>query len=205
MRTAILGGTFDPVHLGHLHLVHCLAVDTDYERVIVIPVANPPHKEYEASVSDSDRIAMLRLALAGYTRYYPHDRKIDPVVDDCEIKRGGVSYMYDTVVDVLQRYAVTETLGMVVGDDLLEGLSGWHRFPQLSAMVEFIVCRRMEERPPHTFPPGSRGRFIDNPVIPYSSSGIRNLIASGASAEDLASLIPDSVIHYIDEHGLYRD
>jgi nicotinate-nucleotide adenylyltransferase len=205
MRTAVIGGTYDPVHLGHLHLLHSLIELTDYERILVIPVASPPHKPHEQSVSNEDRLHMLRLALDEYRIIYPSDRATEILIDTCEIDRGGTSYMFDTINELYQRYHVENQIGVVIGDDLLGGLRRWYRFDELRHQVEFIICRRTKERPAQVLPPGVRGRFLENPVMEDSSTTVRTLIASGNfDAKGLMDLIPSSIVPYILEHELYR-
>ncbi|MEA5033510.1 MAG: nicotinate (nicotinamide) nucleotide adenylyltransferase [Sphaerochaeta sp.] len=205
MRTAVIGGTYDPVHLGHMHLLHSLVQLTDYERVLIIPVANPPHKQHETAVSSEDRLHMLSLALSEYHERYPNDRPVEVHVDSCEIERGGTSFMFDTVQNLTKRYGINGKIGMVIGDDLLSGLRRWYRFDELRHEVEFIICRRSLERPPQVLPPGVLGRFLENPVMEDSSTHVRSLLAGGEVSEmELSSLVPKSVVHYILDHGLYR-
>lgn len=205
MRTAVIGGTFDPVHLGHLHLLHSLVELTDYERVLIIPVANPAHKVHEHSVTDQVRLHMLALALDEYQNLYPNDREVEIIIEKLEIERGGTSYMFDTVGQLYSRYQIEGQIGIVLGDDLLNGLRRWYRFDELRHQVEFIVCRRQKIAPAQIFPPGVRGRFLNNPVMEDSSTSVRNLIATkNVDKSVLLSLVPTSVLEYILENDLYR-
>ncbi|MFA5569979.1 MAG: nicotinate (nicotinamide) nucleotide adenylyltransferase [Sphaerochaetaceae bacterium] len=205
MRTAVFGGSFDPIHLGHLHLIHQLATLTDYQRLIIIPVANPPHKQKETSISDAHRLTMLDLALKEYVNLYPNHTPIEMIIDSCEIDRGGVSYMFDTVTELYNRYPIEGELGMVLGDDLLDGLRRWYRFDELRHKVEFIVIRRKLVPPPQHFPPGARGRFLDNPIMEDSSTAVRQLMQSHkATMKTLSPLVPYSVANYLLEHALYQ-
>ncbi|MGI6433295.1 MAG: nicotinate (nicotinamide) nucleotide adenylyltransferase [Sphaerochaetaceae bacterium] len=204
MRTAVFGGTFDPVHRGHLHLINSLANLTDYERLLVIPVAQPPHKQHEAQVSNDDRLAMLALALEEYEGLYPQSRSVNIQVEALEIERGGVSYMFDTVSELYGRYSIDGQIGMVLGDDLLAGLRRWYRFDELRHKVEFIIIRRTLLAPPQVLPPGVRGRFLDNPIMEDSSTAVRELIAAGrATKKNLLPLVTDRVADYLLDHGLY--
>ncbi len=206
MRTAVIGGTFDPVHLGHLHLIHSLIQLTDYERIIIIPAAKPPHKPNEPVVTSEARLAMLELALLDYTRLYPEGRSVHILIDTCEIDRGGTSYMFDTVNELHQRYDIDGTIGMVIGDDLVPGLRRWYRFDELRNQVRFIILRRSGEERSHLLPPGVMAKFLENPILVDSSTQVRNLLAGGESTEsELTALVSPSVANYIMEHELYQN
>jgi len=205
MRTAIIGGTFDPVHNGHLHLLHGVLEYTDYQRIIFIPVSMPPHKAYKQRVTDKDRLEMLKLALQSYRDLYPNDRDVELVLDDCEIKRGGISYMFDTVEDLRKRYAILGRPAIVIGDDLLTGLTNWHRYAELCEIVDFMVFRRFDHGEEGKLPEGAQGRLIDNPVLVDSSTTIRGILENGGDETILASLIPQTVVHYIQAYGLYTN
>jgi len=205
MKTAIIGGTFDPVHYGHLHLLHWLVSTTDYQRILFIPVFLPPHKAYDRKVADLDRVNMLKLALQAYLKKYPDDRTVDLIVDDCEIQRQGVSYMIDTVQDVLVRYPVAGKPAVVIGDDLLPGLTTWHRYSELCLMVDFMVFHRSNETFARALPPGAVGRIMQNPLLEDSSTRIRAILHGQGAEVELSSLMPQSVVNYIRNHGLYTD
>jgi len=202
MRTAIIGGTFDPVHNGHLHLLHNLIEKTDYQRILFIPVHIPSHKNYTQRATDGQRLEMLDLALAAYPSVFPQDRSVQIICDDCEIRREGISYTFDTVTALGDRYSIEGRVAIVIGDDLLAGLPTWYRFDELKTMVDFVVFRRKPQMPPRLLPQGAYGRFIDNPVLDDSSTLIRKIITTG-KMEELTSLIPQSVVQYIRNHGLY--
>ncbi len=205
MRTAIIGGTFDPVHNGHLYLLHGVLEYTDYQRIIFIPVSMPPHKAYRQRVADKDRLEMLKLALKSYRDLYPNDREVELVLEDCEIKRGGISYMFDTVEDIRRRYAIFGRPAIVIGDDLLTGLTNWHRYAELCEIVDFLVFRRLDDGEEGRLPEGAQGRLIDNPVLVDSSTTIRAILEKGGDEKILASLIPQTVVHYIQAYGLYTN
>ena len=206
MRTAVIGGTFDPVHLGHLHLIYSLLQLTDYERIIIIPAAKPPHKPNEPVVTSEARLAMLELALLDYTRLYPKGRSVHILIDTCEIDRGGTSYMFDTVNELHQRYDIDGKIGMVIGDDLVPGLRRWYRFDELRNQVRFIILRRSGEERSHLLPPGVMARFLENPILVDSSTQVRNLLAGGEATEsELTALVSPSVANYIMEHELYQN
>lgn len=209
LSTAMIGGSFDPVHLGHLHLIHCVVANTLYQRIILVPVALNNFKQDEQPPAPADdRLAMLHLAIGQYQEIYPQDRAIELIVDSCELDRGGVSYTYDTVRYLYDTYQIDGTISVVMGDDLLKGLPRWHRFAQLKEIVDFIVCRREDDAPSPDVPEGVRIRFIDNAVKEDSSSYIRQRCAKLASDEKLpaevVSLMPGKVAEYVQERHLYR-
>lgn len=209
IRTAMIGGSFDPVHLGHLHLVHCVVENTDYQRIILVPVALNNFKQGERRPADAaDRLAMLDLAVAQYQEIYPLDRPFELIVDACEIERGGISYTYDTVEYLYEHYPIDGRIAIVMGDDLLAGLPRWHRFPELKQLVRFVVCRRENSTPVPDIPRCVDIQFIDNFVVEDSSTYIRRQYESLAPEEEIpdtiTALMPSKVVEYVQEHRLYR-
>ncbi len=200
VHTAMIGGSFDPVHLGHLHLIHQLVVATDVQRVLLVPVSTNNFKQDFQPAPDADRIAMLCLAVQAYRKIYPDDRDVDIIIDACELDRGGISYTYDTVLDIYNRYPVEGLLDVVMGDDLLPKLYAWSRFDQLREIVRFVVFCRTG----HAFHPveGTNMVCIDNDVLEDSSTSIRKL---AHEQRDISSLVPQEVGQYVTEHRLYRD
>jgi len=190
MRAAILGGTFNPVHHGHLFVAEVARTSCGYDRVIFVPSNVPAHKEVPAAVEARDRLRMVRLALSGARGF---------VCDSCEIRRGGVSYMIETVLDIERRYHPEGRLGLIIGDDLLEGFTRWKRAEELARRVELLVCRRDSADPLH-FP--YQHRYLPNALLPISSTRIRARVASG---ETIRFLVPEPVRRYIERHGLYLD
>lgn len=211
LSTALIGGSFDPVHLGHLHLVHCVATYTGYERILLVPVAMNNFKQNgHRPAPPDDRLAMLRLAVDGYRELYPADPRFDLIVDSCELDRGGVSYTYDTVRYIYDAYAVEGRVAVVMGDDLLEGLPRWHRFDELKRIADFVVCKRTEAcgHVPSELLRGARIRYIDNAVFEDSATLIRDRLGAFPVPEalpgDVASLMPKKVADYVQSRHLYR-
>ncbi len=187
MKTAILGGSFDPVHIGHLHLADEVKRKLDYERIIFVPSHIPAHKDPDGSTSAEQRLEMLRYALLGS----------DFVLDDCEIRRGGISYSVDTVPEVKKNYRISGKPGLIIGDDLLSGLQQWKDWGELIKMVDLIVAHRMYTEPVECAVPHN---YIDNGILPISSSDIRKRVRSGGA---FRYLLPEQVYAYIVENGVY--
>ena len=177
-KTAILGGSFDPVHLGHLFLLHCAVSMTDYKSFLIIPAKVSNFKQDNSpKATDEQRLEMLRLALCDYHELYPQD-KTDISISTMELERGGVSYTSDTI-RILKEKLGAGRIGMVMGDDHIEGLSRWHDFPYLKDNVEFLICRRNPEGTYwDTLPEGLCYKKLEpSDVAPQSSSAIRENVS----------------------------
>lgn len=189
MRTVILGGSFDPIHIGHLFLAEEVMTQLGYQRVVFIPVAEAPHKSASGESSPEQRLEMLKIATQPYERF---------VVDDCEIRRGGRSFTVETVPLIRERYRPSGRLGMVIGDDLLEGFEAWKDYEKLLDMIDLVVAhRRFEQRVEFAFP----HEYVDNLLLPLSSSEIRRRVAEGKAYRHI---VPEPVFGYIEHHMLYR-
>lgn len=201
MKTAVLGGTFDPVHNGHLHLLELSISQQIAEQIFVIPTHLPPHKAYEAQVSDTQRLAMLHLALDEFRSHYPAATQVKLIVEECELQRQGPSYMYDTINYLREKYHIKEKIGLIIGTDLAPELDQWHRYNELRTRVDFYVFNRGQELSAEI-----RNKYqlqvFDNQVLEISSTAIRSALAAG-EIEKVSSLLPQSVVHYIQDHGLY--
>ena len=175
-KTAMIGGSFDPVHLGHLFLLHCAVSMSDYSSFILIPAKVSNFKQSSRpQASDQDRLEMLRLAVEDYRDLYPEDRDVDISVSTMELERGGVSFTSDTI-RILKEKLGLDRIGMVIGDDHLEGLSRWHDFEYLRDNVEFLICRRSQEGTNwELIPEGVCYRRLEpENVAPQSSSAVRS-------------------------------
>lgn len=188
MRLLVLGGSFNPVHLGHLAMAEDVRAQFGYDQVILVPSLNPPHKDFSADPGPAHRLAMLGLALAG-------SRGL--LLDDCEIRRGGTSWTIDTLRDLSRRYPLEGRLGLILGDDLIPGFPSW-RDPDALAREADLVCahRATADRLPLAWP----HRYADNLPLPLSSSLIRERLAKGLPAR---YLLPPGVYDYILAQGLY--
>lgn len=186
-KSLLFGGSFDPVHKGHVHIIKAALELTDYERIIVMPASVSNFKQKARGVSGQHRLAMLHLALDNIRA---EGRQI--IISDYEIRKGGVSYTYDTVKAVYQLFRVKGTLGFLMGDDLIQDLDKWYHYDELVRLVDFVCFTRLGSHP--AAPAGANVRYYDIPPLVSSSSTVRQ--------GDL-DLTEDSVREYIIEHGLY--
>ena len=186
MRVALLGGSFDPPHLGHL-LVADELISTGFDRVILIPSNISAHANKDVATSGSLRLAMCRRVAEVYGFE----------ASGCEIDRGGVSYTIDTIAHIRKQYAVTGFLGLVIGDDLLEGFHTWRNYRGILDQTELIVARRGDEKTERQDISYSR---LDNPDFPVSSTEIRKRIGAG---RPVRFLLPPEVHRFIQDNRLY--
>lgn len=186
MRLGILGGTFNPIHLGHLILAECAREQCALDQVVFIPTAQPPHKSSRNLLDGLVRFAMVRLAIRGHPAFR---------VSDCEVRRGGLSYTIRTVHALRQRHPAAR-LFLIVGSDMLQ--ASWYRMDELRRLCTFVVARR---------PTRGRGRsprdvqWLTMPAVDLSSSMIRARIRRGQS---IRYLVPEAVERYLTRHHLYR-
>jgi nicotinate-nucleotide adenylyltransferase len=188
MRTAIFGGTFDPIHSAHLTVAHEAAEAFALDRILFIPAGNPPHKE--AGASYDHRFRMVELACAA-----------DPRFEPSRIEEGREkSYSINTIERLLaeQSTARGQTLLFIIGADAFAEIRTWHRWEDVVRDVEFIVVTR----PGHDYssPPQALVHRLDTVALPVSSSEIRQEIARGRTP----SVLPPEVAEYIHQHRLYR-
>ena len=196
-RLAILGGTFDPIHFGHLALGAEICWQLDVARVFFVPAAQQPFKANLEVTAAHHRLAMVRIATAGNSAFD---------VCDLEIVRGGRSYSFDTVTTLQEDNPQAELI-FVVGADVLRDLHRWYRIEQLLALCRFVVVNRpgyqLDLDPVFAVLPAARDRImpIVGPALDISSTDLRARLARGAPVR---YQVPDTVLQYVQEHGLYR-
>ena len=192
----ILGGTFNPPHIGHLVMVQEALSQLDLDRVDLMPVARPPHKEALADPGPDVRLELCRLAVAGNERLG---------VSDLEVERGGASYTVDTLRALHARVPEHE-LTFIVGGDMAYSLPSWREPEAVLELARLAVAEREELRREHIaerlepLNPGGRVVFFDMPRIDVSSSSIRQRLAAG---RPIRYLVPDPVAEAIRDRRLY--
>jgi nicotinate-nucleotide adenylyltransferase len=188
-RIGLFGGSFDPVHLGHLLVAQAAMEELSLSRLYFIPAAQSPFKPVTLPAPASERLRMLRLALAG---------KANCEVDDQEIKRGGISYTVDTLRDYARRLPQAEMF-YLIGADNVATLPKWREAAELARRAEFVAIPRPGE-PPVSFPPPFRGRMLKGFPFGVSSSQIRDRVKAGLTIDHL---VPPPVAEAIRQNRLY--
>lgn len=191
MRIGLLGGTFDPVHLGHLSLAEGAQRELRLDQVLWIPSNTPPHKSLPALSPAEDRASMVERAIAGHPGFY---------LSKVELDRAGPSYAIDTVRSLqaaFQGQAVEWYF--LIGSDALEMLPCWKESQELMRRVQFAVVPRPGSGLPDPLPEGVVALGLKTP--PICASQIRRRVHTGQS---LRGFVPDAVAAYIQEKGLYR-
>ena len=197
MKTGILGGTFDPIHVGHLAVARVARDCADLDRVLLVPSANPPHRA-AADASPEDRLEMCRLAA-----------QTEPGVDvsDIEVRRGGKSYTVDTLRELLRAHP-GDDLFLILGWDAARLFKSWRGPDEIRKMSSIVVVSRPRtQRPdvPKLIAAGldPRSTLVCRGSTPdISGSELRDAIAGGRPVDPW---LPPAVAAYIDAHGLYRD
>jgi nicotinate-nucleotide adenylyltransferase len=193
VKIGFLGGSFDPVHFGHLMAAQDAYEQQKLDRLILVPAAHAPLKENGAQSTPEDRLAMLHAAVEW-------DRRFE--ISDFEVRRGGMSYTIDSARHFRAMYPNDE-LYWVIGGDQLPKLHLWKNVEELATLVEFIFL----ERPgfpikAHPEMPGLRLHRCDGHLVAISSTELRERTRRQLS---LDYFVPHKAIVYIKEKGLYRD
>jgi len=200
-KVGILGGTFNPVHMGHLIMARDAMERFELDEVLLMPCATPPHKSSHQIAEARHRIAMLEMVT-----------EIDAclALSQIEIERGGVSYTIDTIRQLQHEYPQT-AFSFIIGADSLNELYTWKQIDRLLEMCRFITLGRPgfditdmtseQLKLPDPWPERLLSCVMRGHLIDVSSTEIRNRVAEGLS---IRYLVPDMVEMYIQEHNLYR-
>lgn len=189
MKLGLFGGSFDPVHLGHLLVAQAAREELGLTRLFFIPAAQSPFKPENHPTPAFERLRLLRLALVGRASYE---------VDDQETKRGGVSYTIDTVRDYKRRFPQARLL-YLIGADNLAKLPEWREANELAQLAEFVAIPRPGEHAVK-FPPPFRGQSLKGFPFGVSSSQIRARVKAGLQIDQL---VPAPVAEAIRNYRLY--
>lgn len=194
----ILGGTFDPIHHGHLVIAEEAREALGLERVLLVPAATPPHKPGRRLVSSGHRLAMAELAIAGNPAFS---------VSAIEVERGGTSYTVDTL-EALAGVGIADPW-FILSAEALAGFPSWRRPDRILELCRLAVVPRgghdlLDTAWVREHLPGREARvtFLPGPLLPISGSVVRRRAAAGRSVR---YLVPDAVARYITDHALYTE
>jgi nicotinate-nucleotide adenylyltransferase len=202
MRTGVFGGTFDPIHVGHLILAEQCREQANLDEVLFVPAALPPHKQQQALTSFAQRVEMLALALSGHAPFR---------VEEMEKERSGPSYTVDTLTQ-LHAQRPGDEICFIIGSDSLHDLPIWYQPSRILELATLLVVARADWpvfaakelkdslQLDDDFP--LRYQVVEAPLITIASRDVRRRIAAGRSVR---YMIPRAVEAYIEDKRLYRD
>lgn len=211
LAVGVLGGTFDPIHYGHLRPADEAREKLGLSEVRVIPAARPPHRA-EPFAPARERLAMTRLAVKDFSGL---------AVDERELHREGPSYTVTTLESLRAELGPVAPLCLLLGADAFAGFNTWHRWQEIPALAHLVVMRRLDSAvtaDPASWPEWARPRvartaqelatvpagrviFVDVSPQNISATDLRRRVAQG---ETIAGLVPPAVEHHIHQHSLYR-
>lgn len=222
MKIAVLGGSFNPFHIGHAMLADTVIKELHYDKVLIVPAFKAPHKnscDGIKSVTPEQRFSMVKAFC---------DSQENPifVAEDCEIKREGISYTCDTLEFLTQKYKdqLDGKLAFIMGDEVAAEFEKWKNPDKVAFYADFIITHRYPEASVienriHTNQPSLNYKgdfkvqfnkddfkypfvYLKDPLMPVSSTEIRNRIREGKSFK---YLVPSAIYEYIVKHGIYRE
>jgi nicotinate-nucleotide adenylyltransferase len=213
MKTGILGGTFNPIHLAHLRIAEEVQHACELDRVLFIPAAEPPHKDVAGDVSFTHRLAMVETAIREYPKFQ---------ASDLEIHRSGKSFSVDTL-DILRQQDPHGEFYFIIGLDSYRDIASWKDFARLFTLSHLVVTTRpgvLVSDPLAPLPvaihkdfcydtdskiiqhkAGNNLIFLKETHLDISSTQIRDLLANEQS---IRHMVPSAVVDYIEEHNLYQ-
>jgi nicotinate-nucleotide adenylyltransferase len=197
LRVGILGGAFNPPHIGHLVCAQEALVQLELEKVVFMPFGQAPHRELEADPGAEARLGLVELALEGDERFE---------VSRLEVDRSGPSYTADTLRELSQK-GPDDEIFLILGGDQAAALPRWHEPDAVLSMATVAVVERSNWSRNaigitlSRLPGADRIRYLDMPIMQVSSSSIRRRVAAG---QPIRYLVPDKVAEHIEANGLYR-
>ena len=200
MRIGVFGGTFDPVHIGHLAIAEEARSRLDLDEVLVVPAREPWLKAGQQVTSACHRMAMVELAVEGYRALR---------ASDIEVRRSGPTYTVDTLAELHRQLGPATELYLVLGTDSLIDIGRWHQPQRLFELSSLVGITRpgsaqFDPRSLDAISPGASARvkLLEGPMLDVSAVTLRGRVSRGLS---ITEYVPEAVEAYIQEHGLYRD
>lgn len=220
MKIAVLGGSFNPLHNGHAMLADTVIREYGFDKILFVPTYNPPHKQINSKISPEHRLAMLK-------KFCQEEGNGHFEVECCEMDRGGISYTSDTVQFLTEKYksVLDGKLHFIMGEEVAAEFHKWHEPDVIAQYADFIITRRFpsydaflsNNKTVKNTPVGAYTGdfsvsfdkekfghpciFIENPMLPVSSTDVRNRVVDGKS---FRYLVPRSIFEYINHYGLYK-
>lgn len=199
MRTCIFGGTFDPVHNGHLSCAREVRQAMGFDRVIFMPTGEPPHKITRKITSEKDRVEMLKIAIANDSSFE---------VSEIECNRKSYTYTFDTLKELHENASPDEEFYLIIGADTLAGIFSWYKSEEVFKLCSFVAMKRPgydeEEYNRNLKKAKDAGAVVytvNIPQVDVSSTEIRRIAAKG---EDISQFVPSEVAAYIRENNIYN-
>ena len=202
MRIGLFGGSFNPIHHGHLIVAQAVAERIGLDRVIVLPSNQPPHKPVRHLLEAVHRVEMVRIAIEGEPLFE---------LSDFDVTRHGPTYTIDTIAHFRNQFGSEVELCWIIGADSLAELATWHRVEELVDTCRIVTavrpgCTNVDWQPLATLLTDEqiarlRADIVPTPMIDISSTNLRERVRRGQS---IRYLVPDAVRQYINQHGLYR-
>lgn len=195
MKLCVFQGTFNPIHNAHIRVADYVADKYDFDKILFIPAFQPPHKDYDADLSEH-RFNMVKLATSNNPKFE---------VCDIEYKRGGKSYTYLTICELYELYKIDGKINFIIGTDAFDYIKTWYETDKLKELVKFIVFIREEnfEKNKYNYLK-DKGYNFETETLSFeniSSTELRKLIKNN---KDTSAYLDKKVKDYIEENGLYK-
>lgn len=187
-RVGIMGGTFNPPHLGHMIIAQQVLSQLNLDEILFIPDNVPPHANQKKTINAQMRLEMTRLSTQSNPNFH---------VDNIELLRGSKSYTYDTIKELKEKNPENEYY-FIIGGDMVDYLHTWYQIDKLINLVHFVGVERLGYRKESIYPIV----WVDIPMIDISSTKIRKKVKNGVS---IKYLVDEKVEKFIEKEGLYRD
>lgn len=192
-RVGIYGGTFDPIHIGHLLVGQEVFLQCELDHLLFMPSGVPPHKQYTGMASAQDRAEMVRLALKDHDHF---------AVSLYELERGGKSYTVDTLQGLKEELSPGAELFLIIGADNAVDMRSWYHPEAVLDMAQVLVAERPGFERDRIDPVlKEKMQFVQTPLLEISSTAIRRRVQL---QQPIRYWVPDAVAHYIFSHNLYR-
>jgi nicotinate-nucleotide adenylyltransferase len=202
MKIGIFGGTFDPIHIGHLIIAEHACEELHLDKLLIIPAAIPPHKQGEKITNAKHRLQMVKLAAKSNSKF---------IVSDIELKKTGVSYSIETLELIKKKMGKSAVYYLIIGSDMVPDLHTWKEIGRLTEMSTFVVAirpgltkrelKKMRLRLPMPVRKRALSNIMLNPLVDISSTEIRERIIKRKS---FRYMVPEKVEKYIIKHRLYK-